>query len=64
MSHSDALFSKFSVSDPTYHTQHTDLVLIIDLFEVYLVELVVFIEHLPDVRLSDLLKVQVEGLAV
>lgn len=42
----------------------TDFVLIGDFLEVYLIELVVFIKDLADVRLSDLLQVQVEALAI
>lgn len=38
----------------------TYFILIIDLFEVDFVELIVFIEHFPDIRLTDLLEVNVE----
>lgn len=42
----------------------TYFILIIDLFEVDFVELIVFIEHFPDVRLTDLLEVNVEWLVI
>lgn len=42
----------------------TYFILIIDLFEVDFVELIVFIEHFPDIRLTDLLEVNVEWFVI